>query len=217
MKNWAVENGTLWVVDPGESVPAMCRARVPVTFREVETADIPALAEAMNLSDTALIEGRLQNGRRCFFLQADSQIVTYGWVTLGTESVGELERQFHLHDDEAYIWHCGTLVKWRGQRCYSAFLSHILHQLIAEGVACIWIGATRQNRPSVKGFVNAGFQPVVDVVYRRFLRLSLFWVSPDPSARQTLINEAYRILINAHEYRLGRLAIGYYLERLNGK
>jgi len=209
MKNWTVEDGTLWAVDPGESVPAICRARVPVTFREAKTADIPALAEAMNLSDTALIEERLQNGRRCFILQADSQIVTYGWVTLGTESVGELERQFHLHDDEAYIWHCGTLVEWRGQRCYSALLSHILHQLIAEGVACIWIGATRQNRPSVKGFVNAGFQPVVDVVYRRFYRLTFFWVSPDLAARQSLANEAYRILINDHERRLGRLAIGY--------
>jgi ribosomal protein S18 acetylase RimI-like enzyme len=190
----------------------MCQARVPVTFREAETADLPALALAMNLPDTALIEERWQNGRRCFILQADNpdnEIVTYGWVTQGIESVGELERQFHFQENEAYIWHCGTVAGWRGQRCYSALLSHILHKLVAEGIACVWIGATRQNRPSVKGFVNAGFQPVVDVIYRRFYHLSLFWVSPDPSARQTLVNEAYRILINEHERRLGRLAIGY--------
>ena len=178
-------------------------------FREAGPADIPALALAMNLPDTMLIEKRLQNSRRCFILQAGNQIVTYGWVTLGIESVGELERLFHLHENEAYIWHCGTIEAWRGQRCYSTLLSHIIHQLIAEGVACVWIGATRQNRPSVKGFINAGFQPVVDVVYRRFWHLSLFWVSPDPTARQSLVNEAYRILINEHEYRLGRLAIGY--------
>ena len=164
MKHWAVEDGTLWAVDPGESVPARCQARVAVTFREVETADMPALALVMSLPDTALIEERLQSGRRCFILQAGSQIVTYGWVTLGKESVGELERLFHLHEDEAYIWHCGTIPAWRGQRCYSALLSHILHTLLAEGAARIWIGATRQNRPSVQGFVNAGFQPVVDVL-----------------------------------------------------
>jgi ribosomal protein S18 acetylase RimI-like enzyme len=187
----------------------MCQARVHVTFREAETTDLPTLALAMNLPDTDLIKERLQSGRRCFILQAGTQIVTYGWVSLGPESVGELERLFHLHDDEAYIWHCGTIEAWRGQRCYSALLSHILHTLIAEGATCIWIGATRQNRPSVKGFVNAGFQPVVDVVYRRLYRFWLFWISPDPAARQSLVNETYRILVNEHERRLGRLAIGY--------
>jgi GNAT superfamily N-acetyltransferase len=209
MRNRAVEDGTFWVVDARDSVPPLCQARVEVTFSEVETADLPALAAAMNLPNRDLIQERLHNGRRCFILKHDDQIVTYGWVTHGTESVGELERQFNFQDVEAYIWHCGTVEKWQGQRCYSTLLSHIIHQLLAEGTACLWIGATRQNRPSVKGFVNAGFRPVVDVIYRRYYHFTFFWISPDLSAKQAWLQDAYRILINKHERRLGRLAIGY--------
>src|SRR5262249_40519940 len=137
------------------------------------------------------------------------QIVTYGWVTQGVECVGELERQFHLHDDEAYIWDCGTVPAWRGQGCYSALLSCIIHRLQREGAVRIWIGASRQNQPSIRGFASAGFNPVVDLTYRRLYRLTLMWIHPAPSNRRPLVSAAYRILLNAHERRLGQLIVGY--------
>jgi GNAT superfamily N-acetyltransferase len=208
MKLWAAEDGTCWVVDPSEGLPSLYEAQIEVIFAEAETADIPYLAAAMNMP-ASHIQQRFADGRRCFLLKAAREIITYGWVTHGLESVGELERQFYFHNDEAYIWQCGTLPPWRGQGGYSALLSHIVQQLISEGIACIWIGAARQNEPSIQGIINAGFRPVVDVIYRRLYRFNLLWVFHDDTAKPAHIDAAYRILVNKHERRWGHLALGY--------
>jgi GNAT superfamily N-acetyltransferase len=208
MQTWAVEHGTLWAWETGDGLPPICPARVEVEFEQVRMVDLADLTIAMNLSTPQPILQRLQGNRRCFSLRIAGQIAAYGWVTHGVECVGELERQFHLNDDEAYIWDCGTVPAWRGQRCYSALLSHIIYQLHGEGVPRIWIGASRQNQPSIQGFVNAGFQRVIDLTYRRFYRLTLLWFQEAPTALPSLVSAAYRVLLNSHERRLGRLAIG---------
>jgi GNAT superfamily N-acetyltransferase len=209
MQLWVVERGTLWALETRDGLPPICLARVEVTFTEAGVADINNLVVAMNLPDATVIQQRLQNNRRCFTLKIAGQVAAYGWVTHGIENVGELERQFNLYNDEAYIWDCGTVPAWRGQRLYSALLSHMIYHLHGEGVSRIWIGASRLNQPSVQGFVNAGFQPVVDVIYRRFYRLTLFWIYQAISAGHPLVPHAYRILLNPRERRFGRLAIGY--------
>src|SRR5262245_58548423 len=109
MRPWTVEHGTLWVSEIGDDLPPLCRARVAVEFDEVGGADGDDLAVAMNLPTPEPVRQRLQSNRRCFSLRVAGQIAAYGWVTRGVEYVGELERQFHLHDDEAYIWDCGTV------------------------------------------------------------------------------------------------------------
>jgi GNAT superfamily N-acetyltransferase len=209
MQQWAVERGTFWALETGGDLPPVCRARLEVVFHEVDADDIADLTVAMNLPTSELIRQRLMNKRRCFVLRAAGEIVCYGWVTHGPEFVGELERTFNLHRDEAYIWHCGTVPALRGQRCYSALLSRIIYQLDCEGIPRLWIGASRQNRPSVRGFANAGFQPVMDLTYRRIYRLKLIWFQEAPAAPSHLILAAYRILLNHGEYRLGPLALGY--------
>jgi ribosomal protein S18 acetylase RimI-like enzyme len=205
---WIVENGTLWAIEPRASPPPL-RSAQAAEFVELGIADADALAIAMGLASRELVLQRFQSGRRCFGLQAAGQIAAYGWVTRGPECVGELEREFHLNDDEAYIWDCSTLPAWRRQGCYSALLSHLIHQLHGEGLQRIWIGASRQNQPSVRGFASAGFQPVVDITYCRCFRLTLMWYYRDRSAQSSLVAAAYRILLADHERRFGRLAIGY--------
>ncbi len=209
MKHRAEESGTFWVIEPQKLTPPICQAKIDVSFSELEEADIPQLVTAMNFANDTIIRERLQQKKRCFILKINQQIATYGWVTHGAESVGELERDFQFYENEAYIWHCGTVEQWRGNRLYSALLSQIIQQLTREGIIKIWIGANRANHPSVKGFVNAGFQPVVDVAYRRYFRFTFFLVSPDQAANIDLIREAYRVFVNNHERRLGRLAVGY--------
>ena len=209
MRPWTTEHGTLWVFETGNGLPPFCSARVEVNFSEVGAADIDELAVAMNLPSPELVRQRLLGNRRCFSLRANGQIASYGWVTFGPEHVGELERHFFLHDDEAYIWDCVTLPAWRGQRLYSALLSHIIYRLHQESVPRLWIGASRQNQPSVRGFTNAGFNPVIDLTYRRLFRLTMLWFREAPMALPRLVSAAYRILLNSYEVRLGPLAIGY--------
>lgn len=209
MQPWAIEYGTLWALEVQAGLPPVCPAGVEVTFEEVGLAHIADLAVAMNLPTPEPIRQRLDSNRRCFSLRLAGQIVSYGWVTRGVECVGELERQFHLRDDEAYIWDCGTVPAWRGQRCYSALLSRLIYRLHHEGIPRIWIGASRQNQPSIQGIANAGFQRVIDLTYRRFFFLTFIRFQEAPTAQPSLISAAYRILLNDHERRFGPLAIGY--------
>jgi GNAT superfamily N-acetyltransferase len=208
-RSWVSENGTLWALEADGGLPPACPARVEVGFSEAGVEDSGELAVAMNLPSPEPIRQRLESKRRCFILKIDEQIASYGWVTHGVEYVGELERRFHLRDDEAYIWDCGTVPAWRGQRCYSALLSQIVYRLHEEGIPCFWIGASRQNRPSIRGFANAGFNAVVDVAYRRFYRLTVLKIYQSPSTRPPLVAAAYRILLNEHERRIGPVAVGY--------
>jgi GNAT superfamily N-acetyltransferase len=205
MQHWTVEYGTLWALETADGLPPVHQVQPGAEFTVVDIKNIDGLAIAMNLPNSNVIHQRLQGKRRCFSLQIAGEIVTYGWVSLGAEYVGELERQFHLNDEEAYVWDCGTIPAWRGNGLYTLLLGHIIYQLHSEGVPLIWIGASRKNRPSVQGIASAGFRQVVDLTYRRFLRLSLMWLHQSPRSGHPLVPEAYRILVNHHE----RLAIGY--------
>jgi GNAT superfamily N-acetyltransferase len=207
---WALERGTLWALEPAEGLPAPCEARLPVIFQQLEEDEIDALATAMQRPGASqMVQERLAGNRRCFVLKHDEQIVTYGWVTHGPEGVGELERRFNLLPTEAYIWDCVTLPQWRGQRLYSALLSELIYRLHDEGAPRIWIGASRENEPSVRGFVNAGFKPVLDLVYRRLLLLTVMWLDLARPPRDSLVQAAQRLLVNEHEHRLGRLVVGF--------
>ena len=209
MDRSAVEHGTLWAFETGDGLPEPCAARVETSFGEADDAELDDLAAAMGLPTPEPIRERLQEKRRCFILKTNDQIATYGWVTHGPEYVGEIERRFNLQHNEAYIWDCATVPAWRGQRCYSALLSHLIYQLHDERVSRIWIGASRQNRPSVRGFVNAGFLPVLDLIYRRIYRLTFVWITLAQHVTPSLAAAGYRILLDENERRFGPLAIGY--------
>jgi ribosomal protein S18 acetylase RimI-like enzyme len=183
---------------------------VPTTFSEVSTGDWAALQIAMSLPGPDLIHQRFQTSRRCFGLKAADQIVAYGWATRGQERVGELERDIDLRDDEVYVWDCGTVPAWRGQRCYTALLDQMRRQLHQEGLARIWIGASRRNQPSVQGIRRAGFQRVLDLAYCRLGFVTLLLFAASGSATSTQLDAAYRVLTRRSHQHFGRITIGLY-------
>jgi hypothetical protein len=83
------------------------------------------------------------------------------------------------------------------------------HRLAGEDLARIWIGASLQNRPSIRGIANAGFAHVLDLSYRRVYGLSAMWIRRISAARRPLVAAAYRILLQSHERRIGRLFVGF--------
>jgi GNAT superfamily N-acetyltransferase len=215
MRLTTAEFGSFWFFeaaarkDRGE-LPPRCQARVETAVEELDGAGADELAAATNHAAPASFRERLAHGRRCLCLRVDGQIAAYGWISMGPERAGELEREFNLRHDEAYVWDCVTLPAWRRQGLYSALLSHIIYRLSADGVPRIWIGASRQNRPSIKGIANAGFGHVVDLVYRRISRLTLLWFRASASAPPGAVSNAYDILLQPYERRFGRLALGWH-------
>src|SRR5262249_32937855 len=97
---WAIERGTLWTLDlSGEAPAAPAPAPVPhlaATLGEVPPEGAQPLAAAMGLAGPGAVRRRFESGRRCFAAWVAREIVAYGWVSHGEESVGELERSFYM-------------------------------------------------------------------------------------------------------------------------
>jgi GNAT superfamily N-acetyltransferase len=211
MQPWTAEFGTFWALQPEAGLPPVYSAELSPTFHEADQADIENLVSAMNLPSATLIEERFQGKRRCFCFMHDGRIISYGWVTHGQEHVGEMERYFNLHPDEAYIWHCGTISEWQRKGFYSALLNKIIYRLAEEGnTATIWIGASRLNQPSIQGIANAGFKRVLDATYRRILYLTFMWFKESTTSQPALIPAAYRIMLRRSERLIGNVAVGWY-------
>jgi GNAT superfamily N-acetyltransferase len=190
---WAYEHGVLWALDLESAPPALARPRAPAIFAEATSAT-GALATAMGLSGPDEIQRRFAAGSRCFVGRIGAAFAAYGWVSEGEERIGELERSLRMQAGEAYIWDCLTLEPYRRQGLYSALLVYIVATLRREGVHRLWIGTALQNRPSLKGFANAGFQPVVTIRYIRLLGMSRSWLVDVAGAPPDLVTDARRSL-----------------------
>jgi GNAT superfamily N-acetyltransferase len=205
---WLFQRGVLWAIDLGPVAAPRVEAHIPVRFAEAGRDDLSSLAQAMGLSDASEARRRLDSGRRCFAGWAGSTIATYGWVSIGDEDVGELERTYRMAAGDAYIWDCATLPNWRGQGLYSALLATINAILGGEGVRRAWIGTNVENAASLKAFARSGFHRVVEVVYARFMRLSMLWLIAQRGTPPGMFQHARQMLVAPHERLLGVVAFG---------
>jgi ribosomal protein S18 acetylase RimI-like enzyme len=187
---WAFERGTLWVREcGGKDVAPVVPAREAI-LREAHLSDAETLASAMGIATVAEVRQRFDAGRRCFVALVDGAIASYGWASHGVESIGELERSFRMSPDEVYIWDCATLPPYRGQHLYCALLDLIVTTLCRAGTHRIWIGASLDNTPSIRGFATAGFQPVLTLTYLRLLGIRRVWTAGSAAASPALVTRA---------------------------
>lgn len=203
MGAWAFERGSLWTIELTERAVVPAWPRVAASLGEVHRENVGPLTAAMGVSSSDPILRRFATGRRCFAARVSDQLAAYGWVSQAAECIGEQEREIRLQLDEAYIWDCATLPAYRRQRLYSALLSYIVAQLRGDGARRIWIGSSLDNRPSLQGFANAGFRPVVTLIYMRLFSLRCSWFIGHPTAPAELVGAARRALVADHERVIG--------------
>ena len=207
---WAFERGTLWAVELNRQTPSSVPPRLAAVFGEIHRESAEFLAAAMGLPQPEPVLRRLAAGRRCFGAWIEGRIAAYGWVSQAAECIGELEREIQLPAGEAYIWDCVTLPPYRRQRLYSALLSHVIAQLCREGMRRVWIGSSLGNGASIQGFANAGFRPVVVLIYARLLKLSCLWTLGHRAAPDHLVTAARRALTTDRERVWGPVMVGHY-------
>ncbi|HEX9036063.1 MAG TPA: GNAT family N-acetyltransferase [Ktedonobacterales bacterium] len=187
---WAFERGALWVMDLRASPATRAAASTAIQYSEADAGAITALALAMEV-ESGEVARRLAGGSRCFLARTVAgEIVGYGWVSHGSERIGELERTLRMKPDEAYVWDCATHAPYRRSGVYTALLTFITGTLRNEVLSRVWIGASLGNYPSLKGFVNAGFQPALTIYYLRLGSVSRSWLLPAPGVAPTLFASA---------------------------
>lgn len=201
---WAYERGAFWVMDV-DRVTLPAAAHTTATISEAAPDAASTLAEAMELADPHQAQQRFAEGSRCFVARIEGAIAAYGWVSQGAAEIGELECTLRLRPDEAYIWDCATLTPFRRQGLYSALLAATARTLREEGIRRIWIGAAARNRPSLRGFATAGFQPVANVLHVRLLTISHTWLLHKASASPAF-TASLRQALSRVEGRAGQVA-----------
>jgi GNAT superfamily N-acetyltransferase len=153
----------------------------------------------MALPNSDSIVQRFASGRRCFAAWVQNRIAAYCWVSQAAECISELEREFQIPPDEAYVWDCATLPDYQGKHLYTALLSYLPARLRSEGVRRVWIGSSLDNLPSVRAFARAGFRPVITMLYLRLFNLSWAVITGDPGAPQSLVAEVRQRLASRDE------------------
>ena len=187
--------GILWMFNLDASSPVSVTPRIATAFQQAGPEAASSLARAMGLDDPALVLQRFAAGRRCYVGRVEDRLVTYGWITFDEEGIGEIGLNIRLQAGEAYIWNCGTVPAYRGQRLYPALLAHMLGELQGEGLHRVWLGTDADNLPSQSGVALVGFQPVVDVVMTRVLTVRRAWVRGRPGVPEQIVTNARLALL----------------------
>lgn len=202
---WTSERGVLYVID---SDPLLVTPRIVADFKEAGRDNAVELAAVMHLQDPGMILGRLASGRRCFGGWVEGRLAAYGWVSRTAECIGEQEREIRLPANEAYIWNCETQQEYRGRRLYSALLSYMVAVLRKEGTRRVWIGTALSNHASLRGFVNAGFRPVMMLLYYRLFSAHIVLQVGHHAAPPQLVADARRAVTMENERAWGPFVFG---------
>ncbi|TMG58388.1 MAG: GNAT family N-acetyltransferase [Chloroflexi bacterium] len=139
-----------------------------------------------------LVARRFERGSRAFAIIEAGKVVSYGWLSMTTEWIGELGVEISPDAGEAYIWNCLTLSEHRRRGHYRALLEGIVAQARRDGPARLWIGSTED--PAQKADADAGFVTVLNFAVRRLAGLRWLSASPDARADPELVAAARRRL-----------------------
>jgi ribosomal protein S18 acetylase RimI-like enzyme len=183
----------MWGINKnGENLPTSITTSLPAEFREIDRGSVKEIAGAMGKGCTDQPNQRFAEGRRCFGFWREGEIASYCWVSHGIEWIGEMQVHFKMREGEAYIWDCATLPVFRRKGLYAALLYRMVLNLFEEGIHRIWIGSNLENIPSIKGFQQAGFHPIMQVLFVRIWILRFFRIKLDPSAPEDFLNATRR-------------------------
>lgn len=125
--------------------------------------DIPLLSALTGLADAAL-ENRFETGNEAWVLFHHGIPVSFGWISRGGITIGELAKELVLPQGDAYFWNFRTLEAHRGKGFYPQLLQSMIQNEIRIS-GRLWIIAAPENRSSFKGIVKAGFTPVGVLAY----------------------------------------------------
>jgi ribosomal protein S18 acetylase RimI-like enzyme len=146
--------------------------KLPLSFHRVRQEEADRLQEVMEKSgvyppgDAAR---RLAAQREAYVGEVDTpqgpSMVTYGWIALTAEPLGNSGCSFDPPPGDAYLYDFATVPEYRGHGFYPALLRFILGDLANQGIRRAWIGTAPGNIASVKSISRAGFSKVADTRY----------------------------------------------------
>lgn len=142
--------------------------------------------------DGDLVDERLARGCRCFAMLAGAEVAGYGWLSTGSEWIGEVQLEISPGPDEAYVWNCFTMPEHRRQGIFRSVVTGIVATAAKEGLARLWIGSVAI--PAQEAIGPAGFAPALHL--HSTIRAGMCWlkVLVPEEADPALVEAARRAL-----------------------
>ena len=148
---------TFWTGDTLADITGIADTEIKKVF------DIPLLSNLTSLSEQAL-EKRFQSGNEAWVLFYQRLPVSFGWISRGRITIGELSKELVLPQGDAYFWNFRTLEAYRGKGFYPQLLQAMVRNE-SRISASIWIIAAPEDRSSFRGIIKSGFTPVGILAY----------------------------------------------------
>lgn len=92
----------------------------------------------------------------------NGQVVGFGWIQQGSPE-GRIFHYGHLFRGEYRILRVGVLPNYRRRGINSAFYSLLLRHLFDMGASRVYIDCNKDNIPSLKAQIRAGFRPIGEI------------------------------------------------------
>ena len=134
----------------------------------------------------AVIEARLARGCRRFEAWLGPNLGASCWVSIGSEWIGEVERELRLPTDDCYVWNCVTLPPFRRRGLFRALVVSMVTTAAREGFARAWIGSVDEASWTGPALRAAGFKQAARVELLGLAGIGLLRLDPaidaDPGA-----------------------------------
>lgn len=140
--------------------------------------------------DGDLVAERLARGCRCFAVAIDGAVGGYGWLSVGSEWIGEIQLEIKPRQREAYIWDCVTLAEHRRKGVFRSLVAGISVAARGSGADRLWIGSIAI--PAEKALPAIGFAPALHFAGMTVAGLHLMSVKRGPD--RALATDACSIL-----------------------
>lgn len=153
--------------DMSDGIPDLIRKfDLKLTGRFAQSEDIVQLKKIVRLSEEALIDRRLKNGKKVLVgFNPSGEAVGYFWISDKNEYIEEIDTVI----DGPYVFDGVTLRQYRGKGTMVALLQIGLEYFRDNGAQKVVALTLPNNKPIIGVLSRFGFKPKKKVAYRRML------------------------------------------------
>jgi len=127
----------------------------PVPGLRFEASSDEDLLAAIGNITHEQVQERLANHNLAYVAFLLGTPVAFGWLALENGRIGELNHEFVLPRQHAYLWNFRTLPEYKGKGIYPLLLQYIITN--TREVKHFWILHAPENLASKRGIEKAGF------------------------------------------------------------
>lgn len=168
----------------GGNHPKFNSEMLAMEIREITDPVFMSIIGSISLEES---RKRLLNDNKAFVAFINDVPAAFGWMALGKAKIGELNREFILPIDEAYLWNFRTFENYRGMGIYTELLKFIL-RTEQQKINRFWIMHAPENKASERGIIKAGFQFAGPV---SVIEDKLHFVRQNPNVNESEIVEIF--------------------------